>query len=873
MRLSLVALVIWTASAASAARAASTFELSGTVLDEHGLGLAGAVLTLVHQSTGLTRTATTGDNGRYSFPGLPPGVYSLEARLSGYATPRYAGLKYFADTKPIFNITLLPREVQESMTFTGEAPLLNVSQSQVGLSVEERQLEELPLSRRDYLELAPLDGSARELGEGPGLSIDGANAYYTAYQLDGFQNTRDQHGVVLVDLGIDAVEEFRVVSGPFEAERGGSLSGTVSAASKAGGNDWHGSLFAFVRPGGWDARDPLTSENTALDRQNLGFTFSGPVVEEKTYFFAALEHWNQDEDVVVTAPYDGDRFRGLYELPSEKLRSILKLSHAIGSRHQLTVKALFSQESTLTGVGGYDVFENGLDTENDDVSVSGTLASSIGSAHSELRVGFTSERFRATAGPPPMGVAIRDPIAGNVGSPTRFERADEAHLEISEVLSLPAGAHSLKTGFSFLRIESESELERFGDGLVFVSSVPRAPDVIWESAGTRGSLERGESHFQAFVQDDWPLSPYVTLNLGVRWEKETSVPDNDNFAPRLGVHWDATGDGRTSVRGGYGIFYSSVLSIVDTLERLYGPSGLGVVAGADGTAATVANFYAPEDRRSPAAQQWSVGFEREWAPAFSVALDVNHVRGSDLLLPIDANAPTFFDYTGSGSRASSVADLTRPLGVSDYRDLYLIGSSGSSRFWGVKIQATRRYQASFTLQAVYQWSRTTNDGDDYRIEKSLPLDPGRPELEWGRSAFDIPHSFVASGVWDAPLGLRFSAIARARSGRPLDPRVEADLDGDLKLRERGFASGRILERNSFRAGSVASLDVSAGKTWELGEARRLALALDVFNLTNRLNPLQVLETYGASETPLPAFSQVVQAGPPRQFQLSVRFLF
>ncbi len=250
-----------------------------------------------------------------------------------------------------------------------------------------------------------------------------------------------------------------------------------------------------------------------------------------------------------------------------------------------------------------------------------------------------------------------------------------------------------------------------------------------------------------------------------------------------------------------------------------------------------------------------------------------YVRGSDLLLPLDANAPSFFDYTTGDLRSSADADLTRPAGLPGYRDLYRIESGGSSRFWGFKVQATKRYQTSFTLQAVYQWSRTTNDGDDYRIEESLPLDAGRPELEWGRSAFDIPHSFVASGVWDAPLGLRFSAIARARSGRTLDPRVEADLDGDLKLRERGFANGGILERNSFRAGSVASLDVSAGKTWEISEARRLVVALDVFNLTNRLNPLQVLETYGGSETPLPAFQQVVQAASPRQFQLSVRFLF
>jgi hypothetical protein len=646
----------------------------------------------------------------------------------------------------------------------------------------------------------------------------------------------------------------------------------VTAATKSGGNDWHGSLFAFFRPGAWDARDPLTSENTSLDRMNLGFTLGGPLAEEKTFLFAELEYWNQDEEVVVTAPFGGGRFRGIFELPSDRLRSLLKVSHFFDSRHQLTVKAHFSQETALEGVGGYDVFENGLDTDNDDVAVSGTLASSIGAVHSELRLGFASERFRAAAGPPPLGSAIRDPLLGNIGSPTRFERADEDHFELSEVLSLSAGAHSLKTGFRFLRIESASELERFVDGLLLVPARADAPLVTWKSAGTTSSLDRGESHFHLFVQDDWPISPHLSLNVGLRWEKETSVADNDNFAPRLGFHWDATGDGRTSVRGGYGIFYSSVVSIVDTLERLYGTTGLGVIARADGASGDIPNFYAPEERRSPKAQQWSVGVEREWAPTLSVGVDVNYVRGSDLLLPFDGNAPSFFDYTGGGLRSSAAADLTRP-SLSGYRDLYLLGSRGSSRFWGFKVQASKRYQTSFTFQTAYQWSRTTNDGDDFRIEESLPLDPGRPELEWGRSAFDIPHSFVASGVWDAPHGLRLGAVLRARSGRPLDPRVEADLDGDLKLRERAFTGAGILERNSFRAGAVASLDVSLAKTWELGESRRLALALDVFNLTNRLNPLQVLETYGGSEAPLPEFGRVVQASSPRQFQLSVRYLF
>jgi hypothetical protein len=877
-------------AAALVARAVATFELSGTVLDENGFGLPGATLTLLHDATGQLRVETSGASGAYRFPALPPGVYSLEVSLPGYATPRFAGLRYFADTKPLFNVTLKSRAVQESMTFTGEAPLINVSQSQVGRSVEDKQLEELPLRQRDYLELVGLEGSTRAIDEAPPgkplvgapwVSVDGASSLYTAFELDSFSNTRDQHGVVMADVAIEPVEEFRVVTGQFSAEYGGSLAGIVSAATKAGGNDFHGSLHAFVRPGSWDAPDPLTGEDTALDRQEVGFTFGGPIRRERTHFFASLDYRNESEEVVVTAPFDAGRFAGVYELPRDRWRLLVKTSHAIDSRNRLTVKALFSDETSLEGVGGFDVFDNGLDTENEDAGVYGTLLSEVGAALSDLRVGFTSERFRASAGPPPLGVAISHPLLGNIGTPARFERADETHVEISETLSLPAGRHSLTTGVRFLRIGSESELVRFQDGLLIFPPEERAePILLWERVGGAESiLERDETHLHLFLQDDWQVSPYLTLNLGLRWARESSVPDDDNFQPRIGVHWDATRDGRTSVRAGYGVYGSSLYSIVDSLERLYGPSGYGVLASSPGAPADArANYfvdavqYDTGERRSPYSQHATAGIERELLPSISLAFDVSYVRGSDLVLPSDVNAPSFFDYTTGGERSAEEADATRPYSFSGlppdaYRDLYLLASRGSSRFWGARVSLSKRYASSYTFQATYQWSRTTNDGDDYRVNESLPLDPSRPELEWGRSAHDVPHAFVASGVWDAPFGFRLTGVARARSGRPVDPRLGRDLDGDLKLRERAFEQGRILERNSFRAPSVATLDLAVSRTWEVSEGRRLEARLDVFNLANRLNPLQVLDVYG------PSFLRVVQAGPPRQFQLSVRFQF
>ncbi len=909
----------------SHAATASTFELTGTILDESGNGLPGTTLTLVHPETGLTRTAISNDSGRYSFPSLPPGAYSLTVRLAGYATSRYAGLRYFADTKPIFNITLRTRDVQESMTFTGEAPLLNVSQSQVGLSVDERQLEELPLRHREYLELATLSGSAREITEGPPgaplygaplLSLNGANAHYTAYQLDGFQNTRDEHGVVLTDVSIDAVEEFRVVSGQFSAEYGQSLGGIVTAATRSGGNDFHGSLLALVRPGGWDASDPLTGENTALGRQELSFTFSGPFRREKTLFFAGFDYRNQNQDDVVTAPFDGGRYRGVVSLPSDRTRAILKVSHIFNPRHQLSVKGVFANQTSREGVGGFDIAANAMDIRNDDAAITGTLVSELGPTLSELRVGFARETFRGEAGPPPLGPVVRDPLQGYIGNSTRLERADEDHAEISETLSFSSGSHDFTTGFSYVHIGSTSDLQRYTDG-VFLEPPGldggAGPSLYWQSVDRNpgaGALSRGESHVQAFFQDDWQWSPFWTFNVGLRWEKESSVPDGNNFAPRLGFHWDATHDGRTSIRGGYGVYYSSVFSLVDTLEQLYGASRLSVVAVSldpsfstgsttlapiSGQASNVyleAPTYSPSSRRSPYAQHASVGFEREWFESLSIAVDLSYIRGSDLLLPTDLNAPAFFDYASSGTRAPASADATRPFGVpgasippgtvaelpdgypfSGYRDLYLLASRGSSRYWDLRVHATKRYSSTFTLQAIYQWSRTRNDGDDFRVTESLPLDPSQPEREWGRSATDIPRSFVLNGVWDAPFGLRLSGIVRARSGRPIDPQVGVDLDGDLKLRERAAVGGTILERNSFRAPSSASVDVSVSRIWDLGETRRLEAGLDIFNLTNHLDPLQILPTYGPGPVPLPEFLQVVQADSPRQFQLSVRFTF
>jgi hypothetical protein len=918
----------------------STFELRGTILDELGGALSGAVLTLIHEESGLTRSATTESSGRYVFVGMPTGSYDLEVALEGFATARFAGLVYFANTKPILNITLRLRAVQESVTVIGVAPLINTSQSQIGLSVDERQIDELPLEARDYLDLAVIAAGVTDVTKHiPGSTvlgsksqnINGTYARYTSYQLDGFNNTRDQHGVAKVDLGLESIEQFRVITNQFSAEYGQSMGGIVSAVTRSGGNNYHGTAFVFIRPGDWDAPDPLTGAEVPLDRQDVGLTFSGPIKRDQTHFFTSFEYRNQDEGVVVTAPIDNGRYQGVFGVGTNRSRFLAKLNHRFSEDRRLTIKVVVNNEDIIDGVGGLSIFENRRLNRNNDVAVYGTLSTLFGSSlANQFRAGFIKEIYDSTAGPPPEGAVLTYPNRGIIGNTNGFQSANENQWEISDTLAFVRGTHSIKTGFDIYHIDTKAGLESYLDGAYeFPPTAPYPYDpgnpsthpFLYQQGffapGAPTLLERSESHIQVFLQDDWQVRPQLTLNLGVRWEKETSVPDNNNFSPRVGFNWDATRNGRTSVRGGYGIFYSYVFSAIESFEIFQGPTGFFVVSltpddpifpqvpssfpgpnlppGVPVPARNIylsAPDYSPERRKTPYAQHATIGVERQLIHSLSLAVDAIYISGSNLILPLDINAPSFFDYSTGLTRTAPEADTTRPFGVpgrpiapgeSDlvsegfpfggYRDLYLLDSRGSSDYWGIKLNLTYRSEET-TLQGVYTWSRTRNDGDDFRPENSLPINPNDLDAEWGPSATDIPHALVVNGVWDAPYGFRVAGIIRARSGRPIDPRVGEDLDGDRKTRERPFSNGRILGRNSFRADAFASADLSIAKIFDLGVDRALEARFEVFNITNRLNPAQVLDTYGPdADEPLPSFLKIASAEVPRQFQISVRFRF
>jgi len=255
------------------------------------------------------------------------------------------------------------------------------------------------------------------------------------------------------------------------------------------------------------------------------------------------------------------------------------------------------------------------------------------------------------------------------------------------------------------------------------------------------------------------------------------------------------------------------------------------------------------------------------------------------------NAPAFFDYSTGLTRTPQAADATRPFGpagspippgavsflpngypLSNYRQLYMIESSGESRYKAVGLTVNKRFSNSFSFQGQYTWSRATNNGDGFR-PANLPNNPHDRNAEWGRSQTDVPHSFSLNGVYRLPYDFQVSGIIRAHSGTPVNPVVGLDLNGDRNLLERPFANGVILGRNSFTGPEFFETDLGVGKSVNV-MGKRIEGRIEAFNITNHLNPAALNNVYGANaNAPAPTFMQINSSNPGRQYQLSLLFKF
>ncbi|OFW41698.1 MAG: hypothetical protein A3J28_06735 [Acidobacteria bacterium RIFCSPLOWO2_12_FULL_60_22] len=288
----------------------TTATISGTTKDQTEAVVPGAKVTVTNKETGTVRTSVTGSTGRYRLTALPIGTYDVEVELAGFQRGVRSGVVLNVGQEMVVDFNLQVGDVAEQVTVTGDVPLIETTTSTISGLVEPKQMRDIPLNSRSFLELVPLQTGAvfQEAGDstaskgfGKKLSIVGARAASNSFLLDGADindSTNSAGSAAGTMAGVETVREFRVVTNAYDAEYGRHTGGVISAITKSGTNEFHGSLFEFLRNDNLDARNffdrdprnPTVRSNPPEFRRNqFGFSAGGPVIRNRTFFFGSYE--------------------------------------------------------------------------------------------------------------------------------------------------------------------------------------------------------------------------------------------------------------------------------------------------------------------------------------------------------------------------------------------------------------------------------------------------------------------------------------------------------------------------------------------------------------------------------------------------------
>src|ERR1700722_12337159 len=300
-----------------ALHAQATGSFSGNVRDKSGGAISGATVSVTAQGTGLTREAKTDSAGHYLVPLLPVGLFTVRVDFTGFQSTEAKDLNLQVDEARELDFSIVPATVVSTVTVSGDAVTTETTNPSLGQVITAQQVSQLPLNGRDFVQLATLTaGATAETNSGSfftsgtdsevaargsfSLSVGGSRPNSTDWLLDGVDNNELTAGGVGVLSSIDDIAEFKVLTYSYSAEYGTRAGPTVLVTTKSGTNNFHGSLFEFVRNTDLDAKGDFDTTTPKFNLNQFGGTFGGPILHNKLFFFVDGEQKYQRQGITFT---------------------------------------------------------------------------------------------------------------------------------------------------------------------------------------------------------------------------------------------------------------------------------------------------------------------------------------------------------------------------------------------------------------------------------------------------------------------------------------------------------------------------------------------------------------------------------------------
>ena len=583
-------------------------EVNGNVTDQTGSLLPGSSVTLTDEATGLVRTALSNESGRFVIPAVNPGRYTITAELSGFQTQTRTGITVLVGQAVTFNLVLPIGTLTDHVTVTGVAPIIEVTQTQIGANITAQAIEDLPTQgRQQYALLQLVPGMTPNLGpgafEGAQYSANGRETGGNLFMVDGMYNNDDR---TLTGSGsqtrmtIDTTAEYQVLVHEYGAEYGGATGAIVNAVTKSGTNAFHGRGAFYIQDSSLDGTNYF-SKQAGTGKPDSGVktalgSIGGPILRNKAFFFVNFERLQIDQAANLTYPAEAAPLARSYSvaLPIKSTNIFQRLDYELNRSNRFNFRTLFDPNAV-----------NGQDHERDKRTVqamrierapkpgeffwSGQWLGVIGSRMvNEARVFRVSEKLHVG------DQALFDTGGDKVWEITGVGEGELIGLGGRDQLDFgsgqlhpdyqtgphesPSGASVVTTGFSDqFTFTPQDHTLKFGFG----ASKNGGTNVVganyfglFEFPGNRpfdaanlatypnrfrmrlGNLFYGMDDWRTnfFVADKWQATGKLTLNLGVRYDYQHMIPNTkDAFAPRVGVAYAP--DEKTLIRAGAGKFY------------------------------------------------------------------------------------------------------------------------------------------------------------------------------------------------------------------------------------------------------------------------------------------------------------------------------
>jgi hypothetical protein len=597
------ALVAWPASGH-----AQEATVSGVITDTTGGILPGVSIVALHEATGNVFQSVTDSAGAFRMP-VRTGNYQITIELPGFATITRPGVQLLVGQQMVLTLVMQPSSVQESVTVTGEAPLIETTTSSLGSNIDPRQMQDLPVQGRNWMDLTLLAPGSRSnaVESSPGTTVGNF-----AINVDGQEvtmkitSTNGQPG-----YSRDAIGEFEIISSRFNASQGRSSGIMINAITKSGTNTYGGTFSGYFRDDRFNAADHVVGEVLPYSNQQWSTTFGGPIKRDRIHFFANYEYEREPQTLVFTTPYPAFNVRLQNTRVEHKAGA--RLDFQFSPSNRMTVRAQkwnyvlpYNAANTSTA---HPSTAPQATRQSDQLLVS--LTQVLGNrAVNEFKVSYAGFVYANTPNvrwpnhpqAQLLGVTNAAPniqLTGfTIGSGTTHpQRHPEPDYNIRNDFTYSyeaRGRHTLKTGGEYMYIPWLQFSCRFCSGQLDARNGPVPANIealfpVWDDVSTwnlaglssitrRYTLGVGNfrttphrHYFAGYVQDDWTMGN-LTLNLGVRydlilgaWAEKVELlpflesgrpPDKNNFGPRAGFAY-ALGT-RTSIRGGYGLYVGDV---------------------------------------------------------------------------------------------------------------------------------------------------------------------------------------------------------------------------------------------------------------------------------------------------------------------------